>query len=312
MTMIGIRFSGRAILACAVICLAAHRSRGQENKPVPAKNTSRLQSAATREEKEQMSIIPAATVTMGIERNEIAHFQKIFGVDGPELFEAEMPRHTAKIRSFAIDKRLATNAEFYRFVERNERWNPERIPRGLHNGNYLVHWKAGAYLPADANRPVVNVSWYAAVAYCQWEGKRLPTESEWEYAARGGLARPLFPWGDEAADKTRANFSESGLGATSEAEKYPANGYGLFDMAGNAWEFTSDEWGPYSVARIEGQAEGRTLFDRGEAYLGITTRRVIRGGSWGGAPINLWVEYRDSHPPDGAKDFVGFRCAKSR
>jgi len=91
---------------------------------------------------------------------------------------------------------------------------------------------------------------------------------------------------------------------------YPANGYGLYDMAGNVWEFVADEWQSYPATPQKNPVAGGNLFTDGTAFLEVKTRRAIRGGSWGGDPINLWVEYRDSHPPNGAQDFVGFRCAK--
>jgi formylglycine-generating enzyme required for sulfatase activity len=90
---------------------------------------------------------------------------------------------------------------------------------------------------------------------------------------------------------------------------YSANGFGIFDMAGNVWEFTADAWTGYSNG-LE-SATHVNLSTSGNEYLDVTSRRVIRGGSWGGSPVNLWVEYRDSHPPNGARDLVGFRCAES-
>jgi formylglycine-generating enzyme required for sulfatase activity len=203
-----------------------------------------------------------------------------------------------------------TNAEFKKFVEKNPAWRQDRIPARYHNGNYLKHWNKKGYPQEKANHPVVNISWYAAVAYCQWTGKRLPTEAEWEYAARGGLRAKAFPWGDEPVDKTRVNYSESGFGDTTPVGSYNANGYGLFDMAGNVWEYLADEWGRYSSSAQNDPVAGGSLF-LDDAFLAITSRRVIRGGSWGGAPVNLRVTYRDSHPPNGARDFVGFRCAGS-
>jgi formylglycine-generating enzyme required for sulfatase activity len=81
-------------------------------------------------------------------------------------------------------------------------------------------------------------------------------------------------------------------------------------MAGNVWQFVVDEWEPYAATPQKNPVAGGSLFLEGAEFLKVKTRRVIRGGSFGGAPVNLWVEYRDSHPPDGSRDFVGFRCAK--
>jgi formylglycine-generating enzyme required for sulfatase activity len=160
----------------------------------------------------------------------------------------------------------------------------------------------------------VFVTWYAATAYCRSQGKRLPTEAEWEFAARGGLTDSAFPWGNEAADASRANYGASKIGAATRVGSYPANGYGLYDMAGNVWEFLADEWAKYPAESIlqTNPVAGGEVFDRGDSYMNVRSRRVIRGGSWGGSPINLRVTYRDSHPPEGAGDHVGFRCAVSQ
>jgi formylglycine-generating enzyme required for sulfatase activity len=257
-----------------------------------------------------MALIPGATVQMGIDATDVPGLQKIFVVEGIELFEAEIPKHAVSVSSFYLDRRLVTNSQFKKFVDENVAWQMDRISRGLHNGNYLRHWNPAGIPAGRENHPVVNVSWYAAVAYCQWAGKRLPTEAEWEHAARGGL-NGLFPWGDESVDKVRANYGGSGIGTTSAVENYPANGYGLFDMAGNVWEFLADEWQPYTSGAQRNPIAGGDLFVRGDSFLKIKNRRVIRGGSYGGDAINLWVEDRDSHPSENAKDFVGFRCAKS-
>jgi formylglycine-generating enzyme len=245
---------------------------------------------------------------MGIDSSQVPALKQLFHVDAPQLFEPEMPRHSVTIESFYMDKYLVTNAQFKRFVDQNPQWQPQNIREDFHNGNYLKQWNARGYPPEKADHPVVNVSWYAAAAYCQWAGKRLPTEAEFEHAARGGLTA-LYPWGDQPVDKTRANYSGSDIGTTTPVGHYPANGYGLFDMAGNVWEFLADEWQPYRPNPRENPVAGGDLFTDGQSFLRVKTRRVIRGGSWGGAPINLWVEYRDSHPPADARDFVGFRCA---
>jgi formylglycine-generating enzyme required for sulfatase activity len=259
---------------------------------------------------EDMALIPGATAQMGIDATDVPRLRKIFDVEGMELFEAEIPKHSVTVSSFYIDRHLVTNSKFKKFVDENAAWQVGHISSDLHNGNYLRHWKPAGIPAGRENHPVVNVSWYAAMAYCRWSGKRLPTEAEWEHAARGGL-NGLFPWGDEAADKGRTNYRGSGIGSTSAVGSYPANRYGLFDVAGNVWEFLADEWQPYPSGAQRNPVAGGDLFVRGDSFLKVKKRRVIRGGSYGGDPINLWVEYRDSHPPENAKEFVGFRCAKS-
>lgn len=255
-----------------------------------------------------MVLVRGATVQMGIDAAQIPILVKTFNIDVPQLFQDEVPRHSVTIDDFYLDRYLVTNSEFKKFTDLNLEWRPEHIPLALHNGNYLKHWNEDA-LKTKAEHPVVNVSWYAAVAYCRWIGKRLPTEAEWEHAARGGL-NALFPWGDQPVDGTRANFSGSGVRTTSPVGAYPANGYGLFDMAGNAWQFLADQWEPYPSTPQKNPVAGGSRFLDGMAFLQVKTRRVIRGGSFDGEPVNLWVEYRDSHPPDGAREFAGFRCAK--
>ena len=258
-----------------------------------------------------MALVPGATFRMGVDASGIPRLQQVFGIRRAELFSGEVPAHDVTVGPFYIDKGEVTNALYKKFLDHNPRWRRARIQPRHHNGNYLKHWDGDNYPEGKALHPVTNVSWYAAVAFCRWRGKRLPTEAEWEHAARGGLAGKAFPWGDETPDKTRANYLGSNLGATAPVGSYPANGYGLFDMAGNVWEFTADEWGPYASAPQVNPVAGGTLF-LDESFHAVTSRRVIRGGSWGGAPVNLRVAYRDSHPPEGARDFVGFRCARSR
>ena len=302
-----------------LFCFAAFRllslsSSAQENKTAPI----------------DMVRIPGGTATFGIDAAEIPHFQSVLKIDRRELFTDEVPKHTVKLAPFSLDRTLVTNAQFFAFTRRFENEDPsEKLgrldqpftaedPRSRYGDHKnLKHWLDGHVPEGLENHPVTNVTWYDAVAYCQWQGKRLPTEVEWEFAARGG-GNPIFPWGDSPADPSRANFSASRFGTTTAVASYPPNPYGLYDMAGNVWQFTADEWAPYSAKPIKDSKERknsrRDEFDSPFAnkfdFLSVTTRRVIRGGSWGGVPINMWVEYRDSHPPDGAQPFVGFRCAK--
>jgi formylglycine-generating enzyme required for sulfatase activity len=256
-----------------------------------------------------MSLIRGATFRMGTDPSEFPRLLQAFGVKRVELFSGEAPQHTVTVGAFYMDRHEVTNALYKKFLDKNPLWRRERIEARFHNGNYLKHWDGDNYPKEKADHPVTNVSWYAAVAYCRWMGKRLPTEAEWEYAARGGLSGKSFPWGDEPVDKTLANYGGSGIAATTRVGSYPANGFGLFDMAGNVWEYTLDEWGPYNSSPQVNPVAGGNLF-LNDTFRSVTTRRVIRGGSYGGSPVNLRTAYRDSHPPDGARDFVGFRCAK--
>ena len=128
------------------------------------------------------------------------------------------------------------------------------------------------------------MSWHAAAAYAEWTGKRLPTETEWEKAARGGLVGQKYPWGD-SIDATKANYDWN-IGDTVPVRQYPANGYGLYDMAGNVWEWCYD------------------------AYEGDADSRVLRGGSWLDSARFVRVSARGWSTRMFTSSYIGFRCAK--
>lgn len=257
---------------------------------------------------EAMVLIHGATFQMGIEAADIPRFQKIFAIENPQLFLDELPRHTVTVKDFYIDKYLVTNRDFQRFVAANPKWDPGGPPsESAREDHSLVHGSSPGAASTQLNHPVVNITWYEAAAFCQWRGKRLPSEAEWEFAARGGQP-VLFPWGDEPADAKRANFA-SNIGTTTPVDSYPPNRYGLFDMAGNVWQFLADRWAPYRRTTAKSaKSEERSA---GQAISLPEPRRVIRGGSFAGHAVNLWVEYRDSHAPNNPREYVGFRCAKS-
>jgi formylglycine-generating enzyme required for sulfatase activity len=259
-----------------------------------------------------MVLIPAGHFDMGTPLAAIENLQQEYRIDHHELFLPETPRHMVDLDAFYIDTHEVTNAQFKAFLDEQPEWYPERIAPAYHNGDYLKHWRGHDYPPHLADHPVVYVSWYAAVAYAQWAGKRLPTEAEWECAARGGLAESEFPWGNDPPTPERVHYAESGIGTTTVVGSYPPNAYGLYDMAGNVWEYCADEWQAdyYASSPPANPVAGNCRFT-GDEFYRVVTRRVIRGGSWGGAPINLRVAYRDSHPPTGAGSHVGFRCARS-
>jgi len=160
------------------------------------------------------------------------------------------------------------------------------------------------------NEPVVQVSLEDAQAYAKWAGKRLPTEAEWEFAARGGLDGQPFAWGAEPLDATRcniwqgrfpdANTAADGFAGTAPVGSFAPNGYGLADMAGNVWEWCSDRYGDYPKGAVSdpvGPREG--------------SNRVSRGGSWGSGAAPCRSAYRSRSTPDDRSGNDGFRLALS-
>lgn len=198
--------------------------------------------------------------------------------------EDETPQQEIAISAFNIDIYPVTNAEYKEFVDASGH-NPPRT------------WKEGTHPDGTANHPVIWVNWSDAQAYCEWAGKRLPTEFEWERAARGTDGR-VYPWGG-TFDAARCNSVESGLKATSPVGSYAdgASPDGVFDMAGNVWEWTADWYQAYRGSLYE-------LSRYGEQY------RVLRGGSWFDGQDSLRSTVRKSFDPNQGFSTIGFRCAE--
>jgi len=184
-------------------------------------------------------------------------------------------------------------------------WSKRQLDASRHNGRYLEHWPDGNPPDDLLEHPVTFVTWQAAAAFCDWGGKRLPTEHEHEWAAQDPGKRTEYPWGDQPPDGSLVNWSGSGIGATVAVGSYPPNPRGLYDMAGNVWRFTADPWLGAWEEMLEDPAKADTARDD------PSIRRVVKGGSWGAHAANLRIRYRDSHRPLDAREMVGFRCARS-
>ena len=234
------------------------------------------------------------------------------GSNDPEARNNEQV-HTVYVDAFFMDEHEVTNLEYKKFVLANPRWGKDRIDKAFHDGNYLKYWKGNDYRSGYANHPVESVSWYAAVAYAKWVSKRLPTEAEWEKAARGGFVGKKYPWGD-SIDSGKANYDRN-VGGTTPVDKYPPNGYGLYDMAGNAFEWCLDKYSEdfYFISPRRNPLSGANSPDWVmNNFTGVKTYRVLRGGSWRGIPEYLRVANRVRVAPTDAVYYFGFRCARAQ
>ena len=238
------------------------------------------------------------------------------GSDDPAANEDEHPVHTVSLDAFFIDKYLVTNTQFKEFVDANPQWHKRRwfkdhIPSAYHDGGYLKHWEDETYPNGKGEHPVVNVSWYAAMAYAQWKGKRLPTEAEWEKAARGGLKGKKYPWGDSiSADD--ANYFYY-VGDTTPVGHYPANRYGLHDMSGNVWEWCLDSYHAYFYVNSSPQNPFSAIDSVAwitRNFESVKSTRVLRGGSWGIDVQGVRCAYRFKGNPTYTLPTFGFRCVK--
>ena len=240
---------------------------------------------------DDMVYIPAGDFIMGSDKVDKDAMGLRFG--STPYYLNERPRRTVTLEAYAIDKYETTNQQYSEFVAAMQ--GRVRIPPP-------AYWENGVYAEGEEHFPVHTVHWYAASAYCRWRGKRLPTEAEWEKAARGIDGRE-FPWGNEySLDKANNQSNFGGVIAVGSYEEGKSP-YGLYDMTGNVAEWVDDWYKAYPGG------EGHKDPKYGERY------KVIRGGGWGGmGHYNLPLYYSTTHrekgiPTDAFRD-VGFRCAK--
>ena len=220
----------------------------------------------------------------------------------------EKPVHTVYLDNFYMDVYEVTNELYKRFLDANPQWRKDQIEDELHDGDYLKDWNGSNYPVGKRYHPVIWIFWYAARAYAEWAGKRLPTEAEWEKAARGGLVAKQYPWGNDISHDY-ANYRGSGgkdrWNGTAPVGRFVPNGYGLYDMAGNVWEWCADWYDSKYYARSP--RENPKCSSSGQ-------RRVLRGGSWYllrdvRRHSRLRVAYRFPYFPKATHNFAGFRCA---
>lgn len=208
----------------------------------------------------------------------------------------ETPAHEVAVRAFWLDANEVTNEAFARFVAAHGEWarGGGRAQVDADAG-YLSHWTGpGTFRPEDAARPVVNVSWHAARAYAAWAGKRLPTEAEWEYAARAGTSSAYW-WGDSFEPaRVGAGASE---GPSTVGSAPSRNPWGFFEMLGNAAEWTSSAYRPYPYSASDGREDSNDTGDR-----------TVRGGAFNNAAVFLRAANRMTMHPTATAFNVGFRC----
>jgi formylglycine-generating enzyme required for sulfatase activity len=215
------------------------------------------------------------------------------GAAGTQALEDERPLHRVTLDAFTMDVHEVTTSQYGAFLSATGRvapWLWETVSVARHS-----------------DRPVIGVDWNDADAYCRWKGKRLPTEAEWEKAARGVDGR-LYPWGNLVPTKEVANFAIGARFSYSQAlmpvQSYESgkSPFGLYQMAGNVGEWVSD-W--YSANYYERSPETNPSGPENGQF------KVLRGGSWSDLPKYLLTYGRFKLPPETRNSYIGFRCAKS-
>jgi formylglycine-generating enzyme required for sulfatase activity len=214
----------------------------------------------------------------------------------PEAYDDESPEHEVALRRFRIGRFPVTVQEFGAFIANGGYSERKHWLQGCCEFKEPEDWERQKQYP---NRPVVGVSWFEAAAYCSWAGGRLPTEAEWERAARGPEGSG-YPWGNEPPlDVSRANYGMA-VGHPTPVGLFPKgnSAEGLSDMLGNVWEWCGDWSGPYET----GSRENPTGPEVGES-------KVVRWGSWVSNSRGVRVSWRDRFGPVLRDVYVGFRCA---
>lgn len=245
--------------------------------------------------KAEMVMVPAGEFLMGSDKK----MDRL-------AYRSEIPQHRVYLDAFEIGKYEVTALEYLKFVLATNR-SPQ------------LDWRydGGNFQDSMAHHPIMHVTWYDADAYCKWAGQRLPTEAEWEKAARGSDGR-LFPWGQEYAGPTRANFGRTGLSGPVRdrperlllyppiisVDKYEnaLSPYGLYQTIGNVAEWVADWYNPDYY---------KTAHDRNPQGPETGTQKAFRGGGWMDSTTTMRVAMRNGTDPNTKINWLGFRCARS-
>jgi len=244
---------------------------------------------------DEMVLIPAGPFLMGSDKK-----------TDRNAYQTEFPQRMVYLDAYEIDKFEVTTVQYLKYVLDKD------LPP-------LVDWQydGGNFQAAMVNHPVMHVSWHEANAYCTWAGKRLPTEAEWEKAARGEDGR-IYPWGNQPAGLSRSNFGRTGLSGPVRdrperlllyppiisVDKYDnsVSPYGIYQMSGNVAEWVADWYDPKYYARAP---------DKNPQGPDKGTQRSFRGGGWIDSTPTVRAAHRNGSDPETKMNWIGFRCART-
>ncbi|WP_110688271.1 formylglycine-generating enzyme family protein [Salegentibacter sediminis] len=322
-------------------------------KNVESENTSEENSKVTSEKSEQSFHEQMMIEIEKIEvREDLASTEGMIMLEGGtytmggnsrQARQDEFPQHQETIKDLWVDKTEVTNAEFRKFIEATgylttaerefeldgktyapgamvfDPENPEAWWKFIEGANWKHPEGPKSTIKNKDDLPVVQISWYDAMAYAKWAGKRLPTEAEFEYLARGGRDKQVYHWGDDFSvaaefvnfhqgDFPVSNSQDDSFENASPVKSFPANDFGLYDMAGNVWEWCLDTYYPNAYSKLESRTDGYF-----REYFNAEQHKVIRGGSFL-CSESYCTGYRNSarmsSTPDSSLEHLGFRCVK--
>ena len=297
----------------------AKRNRGNPNAPNPhhgfrcvadTESVSESQIAITSTEVEldkrvwktdgaEVVLLPAGEFLMG------EHFN--------EGEPSELPIHTVQLDAFFMDIHPVSVGRFKKFMEATKYKTRPMKFEGWWGDSLTMnqYWDKVTEFAATPDHPMVMVDWFDAIEYAQWAGKRLPTEAEWEYAARGGLVGKRYPWQDEITPEDASFYSDTGKDGIQPVGNSRTNRYGLLDIVGNIWEWCLDAYEERFYTKspkrcpIAGHEDAKDVIYN---FKQVDTNRVLRGGAWVNDAYYLRVSCRESGYPSSTMNHRGFRC----